>query len=78
MSLPIVITKDISDDSDIIKNNDIGYVLENLTNEEYINACKKIDTLILNKKEISTKIRNIHFKYRNFNIANNIYSKIYS
>ena len=78
MSLPVIITKNISDDSDIIENNDIGYVLKDLTDKEYLNACKKIDSLITNKKEIKNKIRNIAVKYRNFNIASNIYKKIYS
>ena len=76
MSLPIIITKDISDDSGIIEKEGIGYVLQELTEREYINACKTIATL-LQKEETAIKVRNIAIKYRNFDIANKVYKKIY-
>lgn len=77
MSLPIIITKNISDDSEIIDKNNIGYVLNELNDSEYIKACKKIDLLISNKEETEKKVRNIAETYRNFEIALNIYKKIY-
>lgn len=79
LGLPIVITKDISDDSDIIENENIGAVIQSLNKESYLEAVKKIDSLLnaSNKDELRTKIRGIAKKYRSFEIAERIYSKIY-
>ncbi len=79
MGLPIVITKNISDDSDIIKNNKIGSVLEELNDEAYLKAIKEIDELLSHnsREELHQKIRPIAEKYRNYKIADEIYSKIY-
>lgn len=79
MGLPIVITRDISDDSNIIATEDIGYVLQNLSPQEYLNACKKIDALIkLDKTTLNNKIVSIAKKYRSYEIAESIYEDIYS
>jgi len=79
MGLPIVITKDISDDSQIISDNNIGYVLQELTNNEYQKAIQKIDELLKsNTDELKKRIRAIAEKYRNYSIAENIYSQIYN
>lgn len=80
LGLPVVITKNISDDSDIIKQNNIGSVLENLNKEAYLIAVKEIDTLLKNnsQKDLYTKIRVIAETKRNFNIAKKIYSTIYN
>lgn len=76
--LPVVITKNISDDSDIIEQNNIGYVLKNLTKDEYQLACKHIDMLLQEDKEtLNKKIREIAIKYRDFEIAEEIYKNIY-
>lgn len=79
LGLPIVITKDISDDSDIIKINNIGSVLENLNKEGYLKSIEEIDHLLSqnSRREIYQKIRPVAEKYRNFEIAEKIYSKIY-
>ena len=78
MGLPVVITKDISDDSGIIENENIGYVLKELTANEYKNAILKIDDLLHQDiNELRIKIRNIAIKYRSFNIAEKIYKDIY-
>lgn len=77
MELPIIITKNISDDSDIIDNNNIGYVLKELTTNEYNKGCIHIDDLLF-KTEVKDKIREVAAKYRNFEIAENIYEKIYA
>lgn len=79
LGLPVVITKDISDDSDIIKNNKIGSVLEELNEDNYLRAIKEIDELLKNntRMELYNKIRPIAEKYRNFNIAERIYKEIY-
>ena len=76
MGLPVVITPNISDDSEIIEKNDIGYVLKNLTSQEYTQACKKMDLLI--NWDTRNKIRKIAIDYRSFTIAENIYKNIYA
>ncbi len=78
MGLPVIITKNISDDSDIIKEQNIGYVLDSLTTEEYMNACKTIEKLNKNTEELRTKVRAIAENKRSFEIANQIYQEIYS
>ncbi|MBI2721825.1 MAG: glycosyltransferase [Bacteroidetes bacterium] len=79
MSLPVVITKDISTDSDIIKRYGIGSVLEELNAEAYLNAVKSIDEILTNgtRMDIFHKIRPIAEKYRNFDIADQIYQTLY-
>lgn len=79
MGLPVVITKNISVDSDIIKNYNIGFVLEDLSDEVYMKAVKEIEKILNSSSriEIYNKIRPIAEKYRNFEIAERIYSIIY-
>lgn len=79
MGLPVVITKDISDDSDIIRGNKIGTVIESLDEQGYLKAVKEIDILLKNSscEDLYNKIRPIAEKYRNFSIAKNIYKGIY-
>jgi glycosyltransferase involved in cell wall biosynthesis len=79
MGLPVVITKDISDDSEIIATQNIGYVLNELTVKEYRNAVIKMDSLLAKDKDkLKNKIRQIALTHRDFKIAEEIYSKIYS
>lgn len=79
MGLPVVITKNISDDSNIIETENIGYVLKELNSKEYNNACEKINELIsTNKIELNNRIRLVAKKYRSFEIAESIYNEIYS
>jgi glycosyltransferase involved in cell wall biosynthesis len=79
MGLPVVITKNISDDSSIIEKENVGYVLKELNSKEYNNACEKIDELIsTNKIELNNRIRLVAKKYRSFDIAESIYGEIYS
>ena len=79
LGLPVVITANISDDSDIISSYKIGSVLENLNTEAYLQSIKEIDNLLKNNTriELYNKIRPIAEKYRNFEIAARIYSEIY-
>jgi glycosyltransferase involved in cell wall biosynthesis len=79
MGLPIVITKNISDDSDIITFNNAGYVLNDLNKEEYLNACRHLDTIIKSERieDIRYRISDIAKKYRSFEIAHKVYSSIY-
>jgi glycosyltransferase involved in cell wall biosynthesis len=78
IGLPVIITKDISVDSDIIEQNNIGYVLKDLSKSEYQNAVRKIDELInSDRTKLREKIREIAVSNRSFSIAENIYEKIY-
>jgi glycosyltransferase involved in cell wall biosynthesis len=77
--LPVVIPTNISDDSSIIHEHDIGYVLKSLSHTEYSNAIIKILDLHNNygKDFLRSKIRNIASHYRGFDIAESIYQEIY-
>lgn len=77
MGLPVVITKDISVDSDIIRENNAGYVLGKLDEEEYRAAVRKTDA-ILQDPSHRNRIRALAGKYRNFSIAEEIYRDLYS
>ncbi len=77
MGLPVVITKNISVDSNIIETENIGYVLKDLTVSEYHHAVKKISEL-LKENMLSAKIRAIAENKRNYGIAKMIYKTIYS
>lgn len=77
LGLPVVIPANISDDSSIIENHDIGAVLYELSEAAYIEAVKKIDKLIKNPG-MRVIIRNVANTYRSFNRAENIYKKIYA
>lgn len=76
MGLPVVITKDISDDSDLIKNKNIGYVLENLSDREYMNAVSAIDKL-LKEQNLRNRIRKVAEETRDFGIAKEAYKELY-
>ncbi|WP_448697805.1 hypothetical protein ACFGVR_13500 [Mucilaginibacter sp. AW1-3] len=79
MGLPVVITANISDDSDIIEANNAGAVLKELTTIEYIQAVKKIDVLLQgDNDELKGRIKALADKYRTFDIAETVYKKIYS
>ncbi len=80
LGLPVVITPNISDDSDIIENNNIGSVIKQLSSEGYLNSIKEIDLLLTDNtpQTLYNKIRPIAEIYRNFNIAKKIYTDIYS
>ena len=77
--MPVVITKNISDDSDIIKSTNTGSVLEELNEVAYLKSIKEIDELLKknNRMELYKKIRPIAERYRNYELANTIYKKIY-
>jgi hypothetical protein len=77
MGLPVIISESISDDSEIIEMEKIGLVIDFTDKKQLSRICKKIEDLIDNKAEMSTRIRNIAVKYRSYTIAENIYKKIY-
>jgi glycosyltransferase involved in cell wall biosynthesis len=79
LGLPIVITKNISDDSEIIEQEKIGAVLKELTSSEYQKAIHTIDNLINSDSDgqLFDKIRNIAHQYRSFDRASEIYQTLY-
>lgn len=78
LGLPVVIPQGVSDDAAIIEKNQIGAVLNQLTNEAYLIAVKQIEKLILSpEKERIQSIREIARRYRDFEIAEIVYRKIY-
>lgn len=78
MGLPVVITPNISDDSAIIQNNNIGYVFQELTKEQYSKSIACIQQLLQEDREqLQLRIRTIAEQYRSFTIAEKIYTAIY-
>ncbi len=78
LGLPLVITKDISDDSGIITKNNAGAIIDELTPGSYLAAVKKINELLQEPPEtLSKRIQLLAKQYRSFSIADEIYGKIY-
>ena len=80
IGLPIIITKNISVDSQIIADSNAGAVLQSLDDEGYMTAIKKIDSIIATKSraEVYKQIRPLAEKYRNYSIAEKVYKAIYA
>lgn len=79
LGLPVIITKDISDDSGIIKENGIGSVLTDLDQSGYERSVNEISALItgLSRKQLYDRIRLVAVRYRGFDRAERIYAAIY-
>lgn len=77
MGLPVVITRNISSDSNLIEENNAGYVLKKLNLQEYTNAVDTIHSL-LSEKDLALKIRALAERHRNFEIARAIYAQVYA
>ncbi|MFN8712697.1 MAG: glycosyltransferase [Bacteroidota bacterium] len=76
--LPIVLARDISDDSDFIENNKIGAVLDNMNSSSYVKALQTIDQLLDNdSKVLRAKINTLARNTRSMSIADEIYREIY-
>jgi len=79
MGLPVVISPDISDDSDIILQNEIGVVTNLKQIETMGGAIRQMDQLLKNNSReiLQEKIFGIAKRYRSFDIARKIYPLIY-
>ena len=79
LGLPVVITLNISNDSDIIAKHKAGAIIETLDKAGYLKAIEQIDTIISGKSrdEVYAQIRPLAEKYRNFSIAEKIYRELY-
>lgn len=80
IGLPVIITKDISDDSDIIQEKNIGYVLQELSNNEYSNAIDWVEQFLKHpdKEVIKKEIRAFGIHHRSMDNAQKIYTEIYN
>lgn len=78
MGLPVVIPSGISNDSEIIRANGIGAVLDRLDSAAYREALEIIDALLAQPREaLRRKIRAIASTYRSFTVAERVYKEIY-
>jgi hypothetical protein len=79
LGLPIVITKNISDDSDIVEKHKIGSVINEFTKQEYLRCIMEMNHILNTHTpdELYDKVRKVAEKYRSYEIAENIYEEIY-
>lgn len=79
MGLPVVIPEGISDDSDIVREEDIGVVLEQLHAEGYSKAVDQLEALLASasRSELITRTRQVAQRYRGLHIAMESYRKLY-
>jgi hypothetical protein len=77
--LPVIITPNISDDSDIIEMEKIGSVIHTLDKKGYEEAVQKMYNLLKGNTDahLNEKIKGICKTYRSFDIAEKIYKDIY-
>lgn len=80
MGLPVVIPPRISDDSEIIERHGVGAVIRDFNREGYMQAVAEIDALLkaYSREELYDKVRQVAVEYRNFAIADAIYSELYA
>lgn len=80
MGLPVAIPPNISDDSDIIRENRIGAVIEEFTPEGYKRAVREIDGLLSEtpRDELRARIRAVADRHRNVSNAERIYRELYA
>ncbi len=76
MGLPVVITPNISDDSEIINKNKIGVIWNEFDKKGCSECIESLDQL-LKESNINQKILSIAQKHRNFNLVEPIYKDIY-
>jgi hypothetical protein len=79
MGLPVVIPPDISEDSAIIEQENAGAIIAGLGEAELDKTVEKINSILNNEPALllHRRIRNLALRYRNFNIAKDIYREIY-
>jgi len=78
MGLPVIISPNISDDSEIIERENIGVIMDFKNEDQFVDTIQKIEALLKNKSDLQKKIRKIGEQYRSYNIAENVYRSIYS
>ena len=74
--LPVVISDNISDDSELIKENNAGVIVDFENPESYSTAIKKLEQIIKEKGH-KDRIRQLAKNYRSFTLAEKVYAEIY-
>ena len=77
MGLPIIIPQGISDDSQLVKDQDIGAVLNGFNTKAYEQAIDKVERLMSDKLVLKQKIRGIAKKHRSEDRAQQVYAHLY-
>jgi glycosyltransferase involved in cell wall biosynthesis len=78
LGLPVVITPQISDDSEIIDNEEIGAIMNHFDDADYARVVARIDQLLSQPRAaLYQKIRAVAERYRSFLIAEQIYREVY-
>ncbi len=76
--LPILIPKNISDDSHIINTEKIGHVFNSLDEDGYNEAANSMkDILLTDKAKLKNQIREVAIRFRGYQIAEKVYSKLF-
>jgi glycosyltransferase involved in cell wall biosynthesis len=76
--LPIIIPPNISVDSDIIEKNKAGVIWKGFDYKSCLDAIEEMDKLLQeDRKILSTRIRGLAVTYRDFNLYENLYFRIY-
>ena len=78
MGLPVVISPNISDDSNIIERENIGVVVDLSDVQQTRKAIDALASMLENDQALRDRIRSIAERYRSYSIAESIYQKIYS
>jgi glycosyltransferase involved in cell wall biosynthesis len=77
MGLPVVISPQISDDSEIIEKENTGVVVDFSDGDALSRSIEKLEELINHKIVLKEKIRQLAIRYRSFDLAKKIYKEIY-
>lgn len=79
MGLPVIIPPNISDDSDLIKENQLGVLWEDPSPEGCLRAIQEMDKLLKSPDlpEIKQRIRQLAIEHRSFDNFYKIYEAIY-
>lgn len=80
LGLPVIITKDIANDSNLIARNKIGSVITELNTECYRRSVEEMDQLLRTYtiRQLYDKIRGIAEEERNFGVALKVYKEVYA
>lgn len=76
--LPVVISPNISDDSEIIEKENTGVVVDFSDQAALAGSIDKIEELLKSRSLLKEKVRQIAVKYRSFELAKKIYQEIYN
>lgn len=76
--LPLVILPDISDDSEIVKNENAGVILHSTDPAEFEKAMHQMKVLLASEKNIAERMHQTAIRYRGYHIAETAYKAVYA